>query len=113
MMQLKAGREIVLTVNGQTGVSAGDMVNIEIPFKAAANVDDRKLDRFFDGPFLVKRIKHNFDSISTAKPMHNMFLNCIKDCVNESLKESEDAYEPTYSKEGLVVTDFYGVETDD
>ena len=107
MMQLKAGREIVLTVNGQTGVSAGDMVNIEIPFRAAANAD-RRLDRFFDGPFLVKRIRHNFDSISTAKPMHNMFLNCIKDCVNESLKESEDAYEPTYSKKGVVVTDFYG-----
>ena len=106
MMQLKAGREIVLTVNGQTGVSAGDMVNIEIPFKSAVDAD-RRLDRFFDGPFLVKRIKHNFDSISTAKPMHNMFLNCIKDCVNESFKESEDAYEPTYSKKGLVITDFY------
>ena len=117
MMQLKAGREIVLTVNGQTGVSAGDMVNIEIPFRAAADVDNRKLDRFFDGPFLVKRIRHNFDLMSTAKPMHNMFLNCVKDCVNESFKESEDAYEPTYSKEGVVVTDFYGeteaMETDD
>ena len=107
MMQLKAGREIVLTVNGQTGVSAGDMVNIEIPFKSAVDIDNIKLDRFFDGPFLVKRIRHSFDLISTAKPMHNMFLNCIKDCVNESLKESEDAYEPTYSKKGVVITDFY------
>ena len=106
MMQLKAGREVVITVPGRCDVSAGQMVNIELPIKAIADVDKRKMDRFFDGPFLIKRVRHNF--VTGPKPTHTMYLNCIKDCTNENFA-GEDYF---MGGVGLSTGDDLGVTTD-
>lgn len=106
MMQLKNGRDITLTVHGNTLVSAGDMVEINLPFvTGVVEIDNRTIDRFVRGPHLVKRIRHNF-VVMQPKPAYTMFMHCSKDCFDEELRV-EGVGDSGQYKNPTVETEFY------
>lgn len=106
MMQIKNGRDVTVTVHGNTLVSAGDMVELNIPFKTGAvQIDNRTVDRFANGPHLVKRIRHSFRN--GEKPMYFMYMTCAKDCIDEELRD-EGIPDQGQSKQPLIISDFYG-----
>ena len=63
------------------------------------------MDRFYQGRFLVKNIKHTFDF---AEKVHTSLIALVKDSVGkEKLKTIETMKEPRPLKDGGMVTSFY------
>ena len=70
------GPTIRIVVNGNTVLNAGDMIYIDLYSKT---VDPKKRDKFdviYNGPFLIKKLRHNF---STDGMTHKMEITAIKD----------------------------------
>ena len=111
MMQIKAGKEIVLTVHGNPLVSAGDMVQINFPIVGAVKVEGKNIDRFINGPHLVRRIRHNFDMQGATKPQYTMYMNCVKDSVGDELIPDGIPDQGQHEKPN-VISEFYS-EGDD
>ena len=74
---MEQGYSINLLVRGNTAVSAGDIVQCDVPLPASLERDDTFLgaedghDPLYKGLFFVKRIKHTFD-VKTMK--HSMLM---------------------------------------
>ena len=56
-------------------------------------------DRFYKGPFLIKRIKHEF--INMEQPQHKMELGLVKDSLEEQLSADGDI-EPSAETAGII-----------
>jgi len=89
--------------HGNTVISAGDVVKLDIPYTAAFNTTKKqKNDRFYKGVFLIKRLRHDFD-FTTAK--HTTYLTLVKDSLEETLDGPEDNFEPKPKKSGRLIED--------
>jgi len=61
MNQLEKGLLLNIVTHGNTSVNAGDVVILDIPHVSCfKSPDNPKNDRFYQGVFLIKRIKHEF-----------------------------------------------------
>jgi hypothetical protein len=71
--------KLQLTLNGFTGVQAGDIITFDMPSYAPKN-DVEPLDRdpYMSGRYLVTTIRHQLDR---SKKKHIMMLECMKDSV--------------------------------
>ncbi len=99
MLQLENGLNINLEVHGNTLINAGDKVTVNIPYTAALKAADNKsTDKFYQGPFLIKSIRHDFNVV--AQPaQHRMYMNLVKDSLEEQLVGPNDNPEPQDDKE--------------
>ena len=85
MLQLENGFNINIVVHGNTLVSAGNKVDVNIPYTAAVKASGKdQNDKFYSGPFLVKKIRHEFDMTSSPRK-HKMYMNLVKDSLEEKL----------------------------
>ena len=85
MVQLENALQVNIVVHGNTLINAGDKVILNLPYTAAVHaVGEDKFDRFYKGPFLIKRIRHDFIMTSSPK-MHRMHMNLVKDSLEEEL----------------------------
>ena len=64
-----------------------------------ATADNPKNDRFYQGVFLVKRIKHEFDF---ASKKHTSLMTLVKDSLAKELDGPKDLYEPKPEKNASV-----------
>jgi hypothetical protein len=82
-----ASMQVSLTARGFTGLSAGDVVALEIPSYEPAGADNPlDNDPYMSGRYLVKHIRHKID---TATDMHTMAITCMKDAVRVPYPEEE------------------------
>ena len=87
---------------GNTVISAGDVVNIDIPLVAAFKTEkNRTTDRFYSGPFLIKRILHDFDF---RVKKHACTLTLVKDSLSEKLDGPKDQHEPKPDRKPIIVS---------
>ena len=94
MVQLQNALQVNIMTHGNTLINAGDKVILNLPYTAAVHaVGEDKFDRFYKGPFLIKRIRHDFIMTSSPK-MHRMHMNLVKDSLEEEL-EVTGPIEPT------------------
>ena len=101
--QLERGLILNISTHGNTSVRAGDIVRIDIPLVAAVKTqENRKNDRFYQGVFIVKRIKHEFDF---GLKKHGSLLTLVKDSLSEKLEGPKDQYEPKPEKSSIVISD--------
>ena len=101
--QLERGLILNISTHGNTSVRAGDIVRIDIPLVAAVKTqENRKNDRFYQGVFIVKRIKHEFDF---GLKKHGSLLTLVKDSLSEKLEGPNDQYEPKPEKSSIVISD--------
>ena len=90
--QLDKGLVLNISTVGNTSVSAGDVVKLDIPITAAIKTqENRKNDRFYQGVFLVRAISHEFD-FSNKK--HGTILTLVKDSLSEKLEGPKNQFEP-------------------
>jgi hypothetical protein len=95
MIQLDNALNINILVHGNTLVSAGDKVTVNLPYKAAvkASAGD-KFDKFYKGPFIIKNIRHDFNKLKSPQK-HTMHMNLVKDSLEEKLDAPTDNFEPS------------------
>ena len=111
MANIRGGKGMVISVYGNPSVSAGSMVNLNIPYvSGAVKVDDRQVDRFANGPHLVTSIRHNFNN-DASKPTYKMHLTCVKDCMEEELRTDGRPDRGQY-RQPEIYSEFYEEETD-
>ncbi|SVB49715.1 uncharacterized protein METZ01_LOCUS202569, partial [marine metagenome] len=93
------GVMMTITVPGQTIISCGDVINVDIPHQADLEEDvSPKSDKFWSGNFVIKGMHHEF---VVAGMNHKIDIDLYKDSVVEELDSNDNAYEPTPEKQGL------------
>jgi len=76
---------ISLDCKGFTGISVGDLCSFEVPsYEPVKRDNPMDIDPYMSGRYLIRRIHHN---INTAKDMHTMNLECVKDAVRVAYPE--------------------------
>ena len=101
--QLEKGLILNISTHGNTSVNAGDIVRLDIPLVAAIKTSkNRQNDRFYQGVFIIKRIKHEFD-FSLKK--HGSVLTLAKDSLSEKLDGPNDEFEPKPEKSPTIISD--------
>ena len=101
-MELNSGSSITMEINGTTTISAGNMIEFNMPISGTQHGDD-KIDKYFSGRYLIQASRHMFDQ-STKK--HTILMTIVKDSLNEKLPKNDLAIEPK-GKKGIVVNNFY------
>ena len=100
MIQLENALNVNILVHGNTIISAGDIVTLNLPRKAVVKSRDT-LDKFYQGSFLIKKIRHDF--MFTSSPQkHRMYMNLVKDSLQEELLAPADNIEPSSKEESLI-----------
>ena len=95
MLQLENAFNINLKVHGNTMIRVGNVVTVKIPYVHATSVKkEEPFDKFYNGPFLIKRIRHDF-SMTETPPKHTMSMNLVKDSLEEQLPNPVDNMEPS------------------
>jgi len=107
LTHLEFGITANLEVHGNTLVSAGDMIEFNLPTQTAAKTEkNEKYDFFFNGQFLIKKIRHDFDF---GQMRHEMVLSVVRDDLAVELEEVAESHE--YENKPLAPTtdteDFY------
>ncbi len=99
-----------MMAHGNTVVSCGDMVDVEIPHHAEVKEDDGShVDRINSGRYFIRRIKHTF---TIASFTHEMNMTLYKNGLTKELCEVEGAYEPTPDNKGNIYNTFYDPHSD-
>ena len=108
LVQLEQGLVVNILTHGNTVVSAGDIVKLDIPYSAAfKTTKNEKNDRFYKGMFFVKRLRHDFDFTNKK---HQTLMTLVKDSIEDSLDGPEDNFEPKPKKSATFyeeIEDFY------
>ena len=99
MRQLQRGIKLQLQVPGQTYSQAGDIVELQIG-ATSANTGD-KLDKQLSGKHLVTTIRHEFNF--GADPRHQMYMETVKDSLEEDFPDAGPQYSNTGSAETIPV----------
>ena len=100
MLQLENAFNINLRVHGNTMIRVGKVVTVKIPYVQASSVkNEEPFDKFYNGPFLVKRIRHDF-AMMQSPPKHTMSMNLVKDSLEEELPNPADNLEPSAPTHG-------------
>ena len=107
MRQLENGFLVSILTLGNTVISAGDVVMMDLPLPLADSFEftDRKdrLDSFYKGAFLIKKIRHDF---KIGDGIHESRLILAKDSIPEKL-EGTGPSEPKKGSRGTLTTNFY------
>ena len=76
--QLEESFNLEATVHGITGMTIGQLVDIKIPRPTEAGFDMDVFDTFYQGNFLIKRIRHQF---LRGAMSHTMIMTLVKDSI--------------------------------
>jgi len=102
MIQLENALQVNIMTHGNTLINAGDKVILNLPYTASVKpAGNEKFDRFYKGPFLIKRIRHDFIMNSSPK-RHRMYMNLVKDSIEEEL-EITGPTEPSADKTAEII----------
>ena len=113
MIQSEQGFMVNILTLGNTVISAGDVVMVDIPMPLANSFtwsDDDSSDqeftpdKWYKGSFLIKRIRHDFDR---GAGLHQSNMVLVKDSLTEEI-ESSEFIDIGSSSQGTLTTDFYG-----
>ena len=101
-MELNKGSSITMEINGVTTISAGNMIEFNMPINGVQHWKD-KIDKYYSGRYFIQSTRHMFDQ-TTKK--HTILMNIVKDSLNTKLPKNDLAIEPK-GKKGIVVNSFY------
>jgi hypothetical protein len=73
----------------------GDKIELNLPYSAAIkNIEEGVYDKLYRGPFLIKKIRHDFAMASSPRK-HQMHMQLVKDSLEEELFAPTDNIEPS------------------
>ena len=86
--QLKMAYAVQIQVNGNTAISAGDIVDINLPYTASTKTTkNEKFDNIYRGKFLISKLRHDFDIVGKE---HFMYILAVKDSLRTKLPSSQN-----------------------
>ena len=95
MIELKnGGLSIQLKTRGYCKLSAGDKIHLTLPITGKDH-GKSKIDTFYEGVFLVTKLRHNFDQ---SERRHTMIMSVVKDAVPTDYQNVAKSIEPKGSK---------------
>jgi hypothetical protein len=84
IIQLENALQVNIMVHGNTLINAGDKVLFNLPYTSSVKGPKKeKFDKFYKGPFLIKKIRHDF--FNGESPKHQMHMQLVKDSLEEKL----------------------------
>ena len=108
MIQLENALQVNISVHGNTLINAVDKVNLNLPYMASVKAAGNDLlDKFYQGPFLIKKIRHDF--FNTEHPKHQMKLQLVKDSLEDQLEDAGPV-EPSAETAADIEEYTYGLE---
>ncbi len=99
MRQFERGIKLQIQVPGQTYSQAGDIIELNIAASSSGTED--KLDKQLSGKHLVTTIRHEFKM--GADPRHQIYMETVKDSLEEEYPSSGPQYSNTGSAERIDV----------
>ena len=107
LAHLEFGISANIEVHGNTLVNAGDMIEFNLPSQTVAKTEkNERYDFFFNGQFLIKKIRHDFDF---GRMKHEMVLSVVRDDLAVELESTSESHE--YENKPITPTkdieDFY------
>ena len=82
LKHLQYGYSLTATALGNSIITAGQMIDIDIPQAIESSVEElSESDAFFRGKFLVKQVSHQFD---TSNFVHEITMNLVRDSMPQS-----------------------------
>ena len=100
MIQLENALQVNIVVHGNTLINVGDKVLFNLPYNAVPKgPKNEKYDKFYKGPFLIKKIRHDF--FVTENPKHQMSMQLVKDSLEEIL-DNAGPIEPSADVAGAI-----------
>ena len=88
------GVSIQMKVYGYCKMAVGDKVHLTIPITGKDH-GKSKIDTFYEGEFLVTKLRHNFDQ---SERKHTMIMSVVKDAVPTDYQNVAKSIEPKGSK---------------
>ena len=86
--QLKMAYAVQIQVNGNTAISAGDIVDINLPYTASTKTTkNEKFDNIYQGKFLISKLRHDFDIVGKE---HFIYILAVKDSLRTKLPSSQN-----------------------
>ena len=77
MSEIAKGTALTLTIAGNTAMRVGKTLNIDLPI-IGVDHDDKKIDKYLSGNFMVQKIRHRFQIVAKT---HYIHMELAKDCV--------------------------------
>ncbi len=100
IVQIENAFQVNVVVHGNTIISAGDIVKVNLPQRMTSIKTSESVDKIYQGPFLVKKIRHDFNFANSPRK-HQMSMNLVKDSLEDSLEFTQDNPEPS-ATDGIV-----------
>ena len=95
MSQLNSGFMVNLEVHGNTAIAAGDVIDVNLPFTAAATTTrNETFDPLYKGKFIISKLRHDF---LFSDKTHSINMQVVKDSLNEVLPSGDN---PEIIKDG-------------
>ena len=105
MAMLETALQLSLDVVGNTIVSAGDIIELKIPNSGAyKSSDNETLDVLYNGNFLIRNLRHDFD-IKNNK--HIMLMNVVKDSMSKNLAAPPENFEPKSENPAQTISEIW------
>ena len=105
LFQLDHGITCSIKTNGNSLTDCGDVVEFNLPAVATAKTEDNdKLDFFYRGRFLIKRIRQDFN---LASKKHESIMTLVKDSLSKELESSGESLEFQPEDNEEIIENFY------
>ena len=105
LLQLDRGITCSIKTNGNTLIDCGDVVEFNLPSVAAAKTEENdKLDFFYRGRFLIRRIRQDFN---IASKKHESIMTLVKDSLSKELLSTDESLEFEPEDNDEIIEEFY------
>ena len=105
LLQLDRGITCSIKTNGNTLIDCGDVVEFNLPSVAAAKTEENdKLDFFYRGRFLIRRIRQDFN---VASKKHESIMTLVKDSLSKELLSTDESLEFEPEDNDEIIEEFY------
>ena len=94
LIQMENGLNVIILVHGNTDITVGDVVDLNVPFTTSAKSEENdSTDKLYRKSFLIKTIRHEFN-LTSAPFKHQMRINLVRDSLDKKLESPDDNFEP-------------------
>ena len=105
LLQLDRGITCSIKTNGNTLIDCGDVVEFNLPSVASAKTEENdKLDFFYRGRFLIRRIRQDFN---LASGKHESIMTLVKDSLSKELLSTDESLEFEPEDNDEIIEEFY------
>ena len=89
MLELNYGINVSMKITGNTTISVGDMINIQVP--VTGRTHNKEFDEYLSGDYLITKLRHMFSQVDKK---HEIAMNACKDSLPAEYPINQSSIEP-------------------